>query len=107
LTCGSNKRRFVFYCAAAMKFLGKADMRSTMIWAATLAALLAASANADADEWCGYGLHDKSIIECGYTSLADCEAATGKGGMCFVDPELARNGKARPHFTALRRAATN
>jgi hypothetical protein len=48
------------------------------------------SANvAQAEEWCGYTLHASSVIECGYTTVAECESAVGKGGMCFVDPDSA------------------
>jgi hypothetical protein len=46
---------------------------------------------AQAEEWCGYAAHAKSLIECGYSSVSECENAQGKGGMCFVDPEVARN----------------
>ena len=31
-----------------------------------------------------------AVIECGYTTASDCTTAVGKGGMCFVDPDLAR-----------------
>jgi len=83
-------------------------MQSATIWAAAIAALLTASAtSAEAEEWCGYGLHDKSIIECGYTSLADCENTTGKGGMCFVDPELALDVTRQLRFAALQPAGRN
>jgi hypothetical protein len=65
-------------------------MGSIVIAAGAIVALLTVPATAvQAQEWCGYGLHDKSIIECGYSSLADCESTTGKDGVCFVDPELA------------------
>ena len=37
--------------------------------------------------------HAKPIIECGYSTAAECENAIGKGGMCFVDPDYALNGK--------------
>jgi Protein of unknown function (DUF3551) len=46
---------------------------------------------AQADEWCGYAAKAKSLVECGYSSVTECENALGKGGMCFVDPEVARN----------------
>ena len=61
--------------------------------AATIFVLAAASAatSARADEWCGYATGDKTIIQCGYTTLAGCEGAVGKGGMCFVDPDTALN----------------
>ena len=69
-------------------------MRYGLISAAALAAATAAmsttSARAD-DEWCGYATGDKALIECGYSSVAQCENAVGKGGVCFVDPEYALN----------------
>ena len=45
------------------------------------------------DEWCGYATGDKALIECGYSSVAQCETAVGKGGVCFVDPEYALKTK--------------
>ena len=67
-------------------------MRYGLFLAAALAAAAAAmsttSARAD-DEWCGYATGDKALIECGYSSVAQCETAVGKGGVCFVDPEYA------------------
>jgi hypothetical protein len=65
-------------------------MRYGLILAAALAAMSATPARAD-DEWCGYATGDKAVIECGYSSVAQCQNAVGKGGMCFVDPEYARN----------------
>ena len=64
-----------------------------LIAAAALAAMpLALSATgARADEWCGYTTQPDAVIECGYTTAADCSNAVGKGGMCFVDPDVARN----------------
>ncbi len=71
-------------------------MRYGLIFAAALAAAAAAmsttSARAD-DEWCGYATGDKALIECGYSSVAQCENAVGKGGVCFVDPEYALKTK--------------
>lgn len=46
---------------------------------------------AQANEWCGYTTHEDAVVECGYTTAADCENAVGKGGMCFIDPDLALN----------------
>jgi hypothetical protein len=64
--------------------------------AATILAATAASMTvAQADEWCGYGTKDHSVIECGYTSNGECENATGKGGMCFIDPDYALNARQR------------
>jgi len=48
---------------------------------------------AQADEWCGYAAKAKSLVECGYSSVSECENALGKGGMCFIDPEVAFNDK--------------
>ncbi len=48
---------------------------------------------ARAEEWCGYAARAKSIIECGYSSAAECESVIGKGGMCFIDPDYAANVK--------------
>jgi hypothetical protein len=72
-------------------------MRYGLILAAALAAAAAAamsttSARAD-DEWCGYATGDKAMIECGYSSVAQCQNAVGQGGMCFVDPEYALKTK--------------
>jgi hypothetical protein len=59
--------------------------------AATLIVLSAGgvASSARADEWCGYATGDKTMIQCGYTTLAGCEGAVGKGGMCFIDPDTA------------------
>jgi hypothetical protein len=61
--------------------------------AATLVLFSAGSAatGARADEWCGYATGDNTVIQCGYTTLAGCEGAVGKGGMCFIDPDTALN----------------
>ena len=66
-----------------------------MYWAIVFAAALSflTLADAYAAEWCGYPLHAKSPIECGYSSDTECESAVGKGGVCFVDPEYALNGE--------------
>jgi len=63
--------------------------------AAILIVLSAGSAasSARADEWCGYATGDNAVIQCGYTTVAGCESAVGKGGMCFVDPDTAMNIK--------------
>jgi hypothetical protein len=54
---------------------------------------IVSSTRASADDWCGYAAGDTAVIECGYTTLARCEGAIGKGGMCFVDPDTALNVK--------------
>jgi hypothetical protein len=64
-------------------------MRHGIILALALTAVSATGARAD--EWCGYASHKDAVVECGYLSAADCENAVGKGGMCFVDPDLALN----------------
>jgi hypothetical protein len=66
-------------------------MRNGIILAFALMALSATGAQAD--QWCGYASHKDAIVECGYMTATDCENAVGKGGMCFVDPDLARNAK--------------
>ena len=76
-------------------------MRFGLIFAAVFAALSTISARAN-DEWCGYASGDKALIECGYSSVAQCENAVGKGGVCFVDPEYALKTK-RPSPPPLRR----
>ena len=47
-----------------------------------------AGGSAQAEDWCGYAARAKSIIECGYSTAAECESVIGKGGMCFIDPGL-------------------
>jgi hypothetical protein len=69
-------------------------MRYGLILAAALAAAAISTTGARADdEWCGYATGDKALIECGYSSVAQCETAVGKGGVCFVDPEYALKTK--------------
>ena len=48
--------------------------------------LVASITTAQAQEWCGSTLHQDAVIQCGYATVAGCENAVGKGGMCFVDP---------------------
>lgn len=66
-------------------------MRNEIILAVALTALSASGARAD--QWCGYATHQNAVIQCGYTMASDCESAVGKGGMCFVDPDLALDTK--------------
>jgi hypothetical protein len=54
------------------------------------AAITLSATGAQADEWCGYTTQPDAVIECGYTTASDCTTAVGKGGMCFVDPDIAR-----------------
>jgi Protein of unknown function (DUF3551) len=69
---------------------GRAEaMRCGIILAAALTAMFATSAHAQS--WCGYAAHAHSIIQCGYSSIEGCENAIGKGGMCFINPDYARN----------------
>jgi hypothetical protein len=75
-------------------------MRCGIVVAAALAAALS-STGAQAEEWCGYTAQDNAMIECGYSTIADCQTATGKGGTCFVDPDYALNARrARPVLAA-------
>ena len=78
-------------------------MRYALMLAAALTAM-STSARAD-DEWCGYATGDRAIIECGYSSLAQCQIVVGKGGMCFIDPEYALDTRRTPMLasTAARR----
>jgi len=57
--------------------------------------LLTAIPAAQAEDWCGYAAREKSLIECGYSSVSECQSALGKDGMCFVDPDTALNRKSR------------
>jgi hypothetical protein len=72
-------------------------IRSGLILAAALTAVSATGAKAD--EWCGYAHHDDALIECGYATSASCESAVGKGGMCFVDPDVALNARKSKRVT--------
>jgi hypothetical protein len=65
--------------------------RHAIALAAALTALSATGVRAD--DWCGYATHDNAVIQCGYTTVAQCETAVGKGGMCFIDPDTALNIK--------------
>jgi hypothetical protein len=64
----------------------KSEMRNGIVVAA--AALALSATGARADQWCGYTARDNAVIECGYTTAAGCESSVGKGGMCFVDPDI-------------------
>lgn len=64
-------------------------MRRGIILAAVLTIVTATGARAEG--WCGYAAGEKSMIECGYSSVTACESAIGKGGMCFLDPGYALN----------------
>ena len=66
-------------------------MRNGIILAVAFIALSATGANAE--QWCGYATHKDAVVECGYMTAADCADAVGKGGMCFVDPDLALDTK--------------
>jgi hypothetical protein len=74
-------------------------MRSGLILAAALTALSATSAHADG--WCGYAARANSMIDCGYSTAAECENTIGKGAICFIDPEYALNSRrATPLFAS-------
>jgi hypothetical protein len=66
--------------------------------------LLTAIPAAQAEDWCGYPAREKSLIECGYSSVSECQSALGKDGMCFVDPDTAlnRNSRTQPQPRALK-----
>ena len=64
-------------------------MRTGMILALALTAASATAARAD--QWCGSSTQKDAVVQCGYMSSSDCETAVGKGGMCFVDPDVALN----------------
>jgi len=66
-------------------------MRTGIVLAGALTVLSASGARAE--QWCGYATHKDAVIECGYMTAADCADAVGKGGMCFVDPDLALDTK--------------
>ena len=72
-------------------------MRGQAIITIAAGAMIAACLNsgARAEEWCGYSRRDKSLIECGFTSLNACEKAVGKNGLCFVDPATAGTPRLR------------
>jgi hypothetical protein len=69
----------------------KSEMRYGIIVAAAVLALSVTGARAD--QWCGYAAKDNAVIECGYTTANGCETAVGKGGMCFIDPDIAFNSQ--------------
>jgi len=60
------------------------------LFLATALTVLSTTA-ARAEDWCGYDAKEKALIECGYSTVTQCENAMGKGGMCFMDPDYARN----------------
>ena len=69
-------------------------MRRGITLATATAAVAAMSvAGARAEDWCGYVPRPKAMIECGYSSVAECESAIGKGGMCFINPDYAHHTK--------------
>jgi hypothetical protein len=81
-------------------------MRCGIVVAAAALTALSAS-GAQAEEWCGYAAKDNAVIECGYTAAADCETAVGKGGMCFVDPDMAVNNTKRATPVLAARSSPN
>lgn len=68
-------------------------MRYGIVAAAALAAVLSSTGAQADDEWCGYRSGDKTLIECGYSSVAQCQTGVGKDGVCFVDPNYALRTK--------------
>jgi hypothetical protein len=69
---------------------GDKTMQGGLALALALAtAVMLSSASAADAAWCGSASRDNAIIECGYATAADCQQSVGKGGVCFVDPDLA------------------
>ena len=69
-------------------------MRGGIVLAAALTAMpviVLSATGARADGWCGYTTHENAVVECGYTTADQCASAVGKGGMCFIDPDMAFN----------------
>lgn len=70
-------------------------MQKAILLAAALMSLmtpLALTATAArADQWCGSGSQKDAVVQCGYSTVSQCEDAVGKGGRCFVDPDVARD----------------
>jgi hypothetical protein len=64
-------------------------MRGGLILAAGLTILATTTGARADDEWCGYAIKDKAIIECGYSTAAECQSVVGNAGMCFIDPDYA------------------
>ena len=64
-------------------------MRCGMALIAALSVMTASEAHAGG--WCGSAAREKSLIQCGFSTAAECENVFGKGGMCFLDPEFAAN----------------
>lgn len=77
-----------------------AVMRGTLGLAALLILL---SVNAVQAGWCGSASRDSAIIECGYATAADCQQSVGKGGVCFVDPDVAL----KSHATSAKQVSHN
>jgi hypothetical protein len=69
-------------------------MRGELLIAAAVIAMTATGARAA--DWCGYAAQPKAMIECGYSSVSECENTIGKGAMCFVDPDYALNSRHAP-----------
>jgi hypothetical protein len=66
-----------------------ARVAAMMLAVVTLAAVTLLAASAANAAWCGSASRDNAIIECGYATAADCAQSVGKGGVCFVDPDVA------------------
>jgi hypothetical protein len=62
---------------------------AVMLTAMTLPAVTLLAASAANAAWCGSASRDNAIIECGYATAADCAQSIGKGGVYFVDPDVA------------------
>ncbi len=75
-------------------------MRNAIVLAIAFGAMSAAAMSATAahaEDWCGYAPENNAMIQCGYSTLAQCESGTGKGATCFIDPDYALNNKRTAH----------
>jgi hypothetical protein len=77
-------------------------MRSAILTGLVMTTALFAASSARANQWCGSATKDNAVIECGYTTASQCEDAVGKGGMCFVDPDVVLNSKHAAHTNPLK-----
>ncbi len=59
--------------------------------------LFASPAPAVAGEWCSFRLSADSIVDCGYSSYAECrDKAGGENVVCIPDPDHAELAKQPP-----------
>jgi len=46
---------------------------------------------AHAQDWCGFLMRPRSIVQCGYSSPEGCQNVIGQDAICFVNPFVALN----------------